>query len=74
MEPKPNDGKRPPPPNPWGALSSGFQLVVSVLLGVFFGGWLDGRCGTSPWFLLLGASGGIVLGIYTLIRDSSRKG
>ncbi len=54
-------------------MSSGFQLVVSVLLGVFFGGWLDKRWDTSPWFLLLGAFGGIGLGIYTLVKDSSRK-
>jgi len=32
----------------------GFAMAACVFVGVFFGKWLDGKLGTSPWLLLLG--------------------
>jgi len=36
-------------------LGLGLTLAVTVLAGLGAGYWLDGRLGTRPWFLLLGA-------------------
>ncbi len=54
------------------ALSAGTQLVVSVLVGVLAGRWLDSRFGTAPWLLLSGAFAGISFGLYNLVRQSYR--
>ena len=60
--------------NPWGfALGAGSELVVSVLLGFFAGRWLDGRFGTAPWLMLVGALTGISLGLYQLIRMAQKR-
>jgi ATP synthase protein I len=47
---------------------SGIQLVVSILLFVYVGRWLDGKLGTSPWLLVLGAFVGAFAGFYSLYR------
>lgn len=31
----------------------GITIIVCVLIGVFFGRFLDSHFGTSPWFLLV---------------------
>lgn len=41
------------------ALSFGFSLSGSILMGYVVGGWLDDRFDTSPWFV----TAGIVLGV-----------
>ena len=53
------------------ALSAGSELVVTVLLFVFAGQWADKKLKTSPWLLLLGVFGGIGIGLYRLIRETS---
>ncbi len=47
---------------------SGIQLVVSILLFVYVGRWLDGKLGTSPWLLMLGAFVGAFAGFYSMYR------
>lgn len=47
---------------------SGIQLVVSILLFVYAGRWLDGKLGTSPWLLVLGAFVGAFAGFYSMYR------
>ena len=47
---------------------SGIQLVVSILLFVYVGRWLDGKLGTSPWLLVLGAFVGAFAGFYSMYR------
>jgi hypothetical protein len=42
-----------------------------VLLFVFAGQWADKKLNTSPWLLLLGVFGGIGIGLYRLIRETS---
>ena len=54
------------------ALSAGTQLVVSVLVWLFAGLWLDKKLGTGPWLVLLGAVVGIVSGLYLLIKELVR--
>ncbi|MBI4348151.1 MAG: AtpZ/AtpI family protein [Elusimicrobia bacterium] len=48
-------------------------MAVSVVLGVFVGRWLDARWNTSPWFVLAGTILGVGVGLYNLIRESSRQ-
>ena len=45
-------------------LGIGGSLAVTVILGVGGGYWLDGRLGTSPAFLLVGAVLGIAVAGY----------
>jgi ATP synthase protein I len=57
------------------ASSVGLELGLSVVLGILFGRWLDGRLGTTPWlmlaFLLLGLVAGF-RGVMRAVRRSDR--
>jgi ATP synthase protein I len=57
------------------ATSIGIELAVAVLLGVFFGSWVDGKLGTTPWlmflFLILGCIAGM-RGIMRYARQDAR--
>ena len=57
------------------ASSVGIELAISVLIGLFFGKWLDGRIGTTPWmmilFLCLGFTAGL-RSIYRFVRQADR--
>ncbi len=57
------------------ASSVGIELAVSVIIGMFFGRWLDGRIGTAPWmmilFLCLGFAAGLK-SIYRFVRQADR--
>ena len=44
------------------------QLVGSVLIGIFFGRWLDNQIGTAPLFLILGLLLGLAAGVYAMLR------
>jgi F0F1-type ATP synthase assembly protein I len=46
-------------------------LAVTVLAGLGAGYWLDGRLGTRPWFLLVGASLGVVAALVYFIQTVS---
>ncbi|MBK9032088.1 MAG: AtpZ/AtpI family protein [Myxococcales bacterium] len=57
------------------ASSVGIELSVSVLIGMFFGRWLDGRIGTSPWMMILFLCLGFTAGmraIYRFVRQADR--
>jgi F0F1-type ATP synthase assembly protein I len=43
-------------------LGIGTSLAVTVLLGIGAGYWVDGRLGTQPLFLLVGAAFGLLAG------------
>lgn len=45
-------------------LGIGTTLAATVALGTAAGYWADGRLGTRPWLMLLGATGGVGLGIW----------
>ncbi len=55
-------------------ISIGIELVVSVLLGLGLGYWLDRRFGTSPWLTLVGIVLGSAAGFRSLLRLARRAG
>lgn len=64
------DEKRPRNPYKAMALMSAIsaQLVGSILIGLFFGKWLDAKFGTLPLFLILGLLFGLATGIYSMLK------
>jgi F0F1-type ATP synthase assembly protein I len=50
------------------AASIGFVLVISIIIGYFFGSWLDRVFGTTPWLMLVFTIMGIVAGFIEVIR------
>ncbi|HEU4643471.1 MAG TPA: AtpZ/AtpI family protein [Gemmatimonadaceae bacterium] len=46
----------------------GFQLVISILLFLYLGKWVDGKLGTAPAFLIVGVFLGAAAGFYSMIR------
>ena len=46
----------------------GFQLAISVVLGVLAGRWLDARWDTTPWLTIVGMLLGSGAGFWNLIR------
>ena len=75
------DNNSPPPGSSWAEamrtagpyLHVGWTLVLTILLGVLAGRWVDGRWGTEPAFLLVGAVLGIVLGMYYFLYTVLKK-
>jgi ATP synthase protein I len=49
-------------------LGLGLQLAVSILLFLLIGRWIDGKLGTEPWFLVIGAFLGGTAGMISFIR------
>ena len=50
----------------------GLELVLSVLLGLFAGQFLDKRLHTGPWLTLIGLAYGIAAGVRGLYRAAQR--
>lgn len=46
----------------------GLELVLSVVLGLVVGRWLDQRFGTGGWLTLLGVAYGVAAGVRALYR------
>ena len=55
-------------PSPFRFVGIGFEILGPLLIGVFGGRWLDGRLGTRPWLLLVGAVLGAVAGMWNFYR------
>ena len=49
-------------------LGLGAQFAASVMLLTFGGYWLDGRLGSSPWFLLVGVFLGFAGGLVSIVK------
>ena len=47
----------------------GLEVVLSIMLGLFGGQWLDGRFGTSPWITLAGSGFGLAAAIRAITRQ-----
>ena len=61
-------GDVPSGPSPAEFAGSGVQFVVSILLFLYIGKWLDGKFGTEPWLLMAGVLVGAVAGFYSFYR------
>jgi len=48
--------------------SLGLILPSSIIVGLFFGYWLDKLLGTHPWLLLIFTILGIISGLTSLLR------
>ncbi|MFC1660528.1 AtpZ/AtpI family protein [Gemmatimonadota bacterium] len=74
--------KVPPPAQMWAAagqyMGLGLTLALSTLLFLLCGWWLDGKVGTTPLFMILGAFVGAAAGFFSLYRhvvlDSRDRG
>jgi len=49
-------------------LGLGVQLAASILVFLFLGRWVDGKLGTEPLFMLIGAFIGAAGGMLSFIR------
>jgi ATP synthase protein I len=50
----------------------GLSLLVTTLVGVLFGRWVDGQLGTLPLFVILGFLAGAGSGTVLIVRLVSR--
>jgi ATP synthase protein I len=55
------------------ASSIGLELGLSVVFGVLFGHWLDGRLGTTPWMMIVFLGLGLVAGFRSVMRAVQRS-
>jgi F0F1-type ATP synthase assembly protein I len=55
-------------PSPASFAGAGLQFVVSILLFLYIGKWLDQKLGTAPWLLMLGVFVGAGAGFYSFYR------
>lgn len=53
---------------PSAMMGVGLQFVVTVLICVFAGQWVDERFGTGPWLMIAGMLIGGGVGFWSLIR------
>lgn len=44
----------------------GLQFVLSLLLFLYLGQWVDGKLGTAPWFMILGVFTGASAAFYSM--------
>jgi Putative F0F1-ATPase subunit Ca2+/Mg2+ transporter len=55
-------------PSPASFAGAGVQFVISILLFLYIGKWLDGKLGTAPWLLMAGVFVGAGAGFYSFYR------
>ena len=48
--------------------SVGLEFGICVIVGMFFGRWLDNKAGSGPWLMILFLCLGFVAGIRGLVR------
>jgi F0F1-type ATP synthase assembly protein I len=65
-------------PGAWKALAElstlGITMVLTTVIGLAGGYYLDGWLGTKPWLTLLGLGFGIAAGFVNLFRSTARAG
>jgi len=47
----------------------GLQFVLSILFFLYIGQWVDGKLGSSPWFMILGVFTGATAAFYSMYRS-----
>lgn len=50
------------------AATVGLEFVLSIVLPMLFGVWLDEKLGTSPWMMVVWLGFGLAAGIRALMR------
>ncbi len=55
-----------------GYATVGIEFVLSVLLGLAVGRWLDGKLASAPWLTLTGLALGATAGFRALWREIDR--
>lgn len=55
---------------PLGSLGLGFEFAAAIIGGCFLGLWADRRYATAPWGVVVGATVGLIAGLYNLVRAS----
>lgn len=56
------------------ASSLGLAFPIAIVIGYFFGRWLDGVLGTAPWMMAIFSIFGIGAGFLNAIRTAIRIG
>ena len=51
----------------------GVQFVVTILVCLFAGQWLDRKLGTTPWLVLAGVLLGAALGMWMMVRAAREQ-
>ena len=52
--------------------SVGLEFGLSVVIGLLFGRWLDGKAGTDPWLMILFLAFGFAAGLRAVMRAASK--
>jgi len=55
--------------------SVGLEMGISVIIGLLFGRWVDGKLGTEPWLLIVGCMLGLAAGfkgVFRALREADR--
>ena len=55
-------------PSPASFAGAGIGFVISILLFLYIGKWLDAKLGTAPWLLIAGVFVGAGTGFYSFYR------
>ena len=50
----------------------GLEMGVSVIVGLLFGYWLDGKLGTAPWLMIVFVALGFAAGVRALLSGVKR--
>ena len=53
-------------------LNIGWVFLISILIGLFGGRWLDKKFDTDPWLMLAGMILGIAYGFYYFLKVALR--
>ena len=72
----PHSGGIGPGPSPATYAGLGLQFVVSLLLFLFLGQWLDKKLGSAPWLTIIGVfvgAGGAFYSIYRRLMAEQRR-
>lgn len=70
MVPPEPGGKHGSDKDLWHFLGMGSQLAGTVALFVLLGWWLDRKFGWTPWGLIVSASIGVVMGLYSFLKGA----
>ena len=54
-------------------LNLGWQLVITIVLMVFLGKWLDDKFDTSPTFIVILSVFGVLAGMYNFLKVAMKS-